>query len=106
MQGKEDAKKYVTHRLISPRAPPAAQVAQQRLESRALDVVAVDRPLDGVLGAGKSLAGTGTGLFGLGDSVAGGKNPVPGAIDGDAGGGASFGHLVAVMVVFIVAATT
>jgi hypothetical protein len=67
---------YVTHRLIPPLGTPAAQIALQRLECCALGVMAIDRPQDGFLGAGKCLAGTSTNLFGLSNSVTSGKNSV------------------------------
>lgn len=95
---------YVTHGLIAVAAAPAAQVALQRLERRALGVMAVNRPPDGLLGAGQGLAGTEMGLSGLGDCVAGGKNSVFGGRDGGAGGEATAGHLVVVVVAVVAVA--
>jgi hypothetical protein len=70
--------------------------------------VADDRPLDGLFGPGKGLAGPMPFLLGLGDSVAGGKNPVFEAVEGLAGGETA-GHwrrrsvvvLVVVLVVLV-----
>ena len=84
---------YVTHGLIAVAAAPATQVALKRLERRALDALAVNRPPDGLLCAGQSLASTEMFLSGLGDCVASGENSVSGVADGGAGRGATAGHL-------------
>ncbi|KAK0727209.1 hypothetical protein B0T26DRAFT_868558 [Lasiosphaeria miniovina] len=65
------------------------QPALQRLERRPLGAVAEDRPLNGLVGPSKSLAGVDPSQFGLGNGVASGENPVLGGFEGVAGQGAT-----------------
>ncbi|KAM7207905.1 hypothetical protein V8F20_001699 [Naviculisporaceae sp. PSN 640] len=73
----------------------ATQPALQRLQRRLRGALAEDRPLDGLFGPRKNLAGVGPSYFGVGDGVASREDPVLGLFEGDAGGGAAAGHRAA-----------